>query len=151
MSNAKPRKAFGSRADYRHFLAITTRWMDNDVYGHVNNVVYYSYFDTVVNRYLIESGALDIAASPVIGLVVETGCRYAKPISFPEAVTAALRVARLGASSVRYEIGLFREDDDDAAAEGHFIHVYVDRATLRPAPLPEKLRSALLPLVREEM
>lgn len=151
MSNAEPRKAFGRRADYRHFLAITTRWMDNDVYGHVNNVVYYSYFDTVVNRYLIESGALDIATSPVIGLVVETGCRYAKPLAFPEAVTAALRVARLGVSSVRYEIGLFREDDDDAAAEGHFIHVYVDRATRRPAPLPEKLRGALLPLVREEM
>lgn len=151
MSNAEPRKAFGRRADYRHFLPITTRWMDNDVYGHVNNVVYYSYFDTVVNRYLIESGALDIAASPVIGLVVETGCRYAKPIAFPEAVTAGLRVARLGSSSVRYEIGLFREGDDGAAAEGHFIHVYVDRATRRPTPLPEGLRSALLPLAREEM
>jgi acyl-CoA thioester hydrolase len=150
-SNTEPRKPFGRRADYRHFLAITTRWMDNDVYGHVNNVVYYSYFDTVVNRYLIESGALDIASSPVIGLVVETGCRYAKPLAFPETVTAGLRVARLGASSVRYEVGLFREDDDDAAAEGHFIHVYVDRATRRPAPLPEELRRALLPLVAAEI
>jgi acyl-CoA thioester hydrolase len=151
MSDAEPRKTFGRRADYRHFLAITTRWMDNDVYGHVNNVVYYSYFDTVVNRYLIETGALDFTASPVIGLVVETGCRYAKPLAFPEAVTAGLRVARIGTSSVRYEIGLFRADDDDAAAEGHFIHVYVDRATRRPTSLPDALRGALLPLLAQQM
>jgi acyl-CoA thioester hydrolase len=137
------------RSKYALFVPIQTRWMDNDVYGHVNNVVYYSYFDTVVNRYLIEADALDIANGPVIGLVVETSCRYRAPISFPEAVTAGLRVARLGGSSVRYEIGLFREGEDEAAAEGHFVHVYVDRATRRPTPLPDALRTALTPLVNE--
>ncbi len=147
MSAPNPRAAFGERADYRHFLLIPTRWMDNDVYGHVNNVVYYSYFDTVVNRYLIEAGALDFVHSPVIGLVVETSCRYGKSLTFPDMVTAGLRVARLGTSSVRYEISLFREDDNEAAAEGHFIHVYVDRASRRPVPLPDELRRALAPLV----
>ena len=147
MTGRGSRKAFGGRADYRHFLLIPTRWMDNDVYGHVNNVVYYSYFDTVVNRYLIDADALDFVHSPVIGLVVETSCRYGKSLSFPDAVTAGLRVGRLGTSSVRYEIGLFREDDAEAAAEGHFIHVYVERASRRPVPLPEALRQALLPLV----
>jgi acyl-CoA thioester hydrolase len=141
------KKTFGSRAGYPHFLTITTRWMDNDVYGHVNNVVYYSFFDTVVNRYLIEGGFLDLEASGVVGLVVETGCRYAKPIAFPDAVTAGLRVARLGTTSVRYEVGLFRGGDDDAAAEGHFVHVYVDRASRRPTPLPEALRMLLAPLI----
>lgn len=135
------------RADYRHFLTIPTRWMDNDVYGHVNNVVYYSYFDTVVNRYLIDAGALEIETSPVIGLVVETGCRYFAPITFPDRVDAGLRVARLGNSSVRYEVGLFRNDDPAPAASGHFVHVYVDRATRRPVPLPDPLRAALTPLV----
>lgn len=135
------------RADYRHFLTIPTRWMDNDAYGHVNNVVYYSYFDTVVNKYLIDAGALVIESSPVIGLVVETGCSYFAPITFPERVEAGLRVARLGNSSVRYEIGLFRNDDPMPAACGHFIHVYVDRETRRPASLPEALRAALAPLV----
>src|SRR5262249_39665142 len=119
----------------------------NDIYGHVNNVVYYSYFDTVVNRYLIEGGFLDLETSSVVGLVVETGCRFAKPIAFPDDVTAGLRVAHLGTSSVRYEIALFRGDDDDAAAEGHFVHVYVDRATRRPAPLPDALRSLLTTLL----
>ena len=147
MTDAKTRKAFSRRAEYRHFLLITTRWMDNDIYGHINNVVYYSYFDTVVNRYLIEGGFLDPEASQVVGLVVETACRYAKPISFPENVTAGLRVAHLGTSSVRYEIALFRDDDDDAAAEGHFVHVYVDRDSRRPAPLPDALRSLLAPLL----
>ena len=135
------------RADYRHFLTIPTRWMDNDAYGHVNNVVYYSYFDTVVNKYLIDAGALVIESSPVIGLVVETGCSYFAPITFPERVEAGLRVARLGNSSVRYETGLFRNDDPTPAACGHFIHVYVDRETRRPASLPEALRAALAPLV----
>jgi len=121
--------------------------MDNDVYGHVNNVTYYSYFDTAVNCYLIEASALDIEKSPVIGLVVETSCRYRTPITFPDAVTAGIRVARLGTSSVRYEIGLFREDEDLAAAEGHFIHVYVDRTTRRPVLLPKALKAALAPLV----
>ncbi|HYH17266.1 MAG TPA: thioesterase family protein [Azospirillum sp.] len=135
------------RADYRHFLTIPTRWMDNDAYGHVNNVVYYSYFDTVVNKYLIDAGALVIESSPVIGLVVETACNYFAPITFPERVEAGLRVARLGNSSVRYEIGLFRNDDPTPAACGHFVHVYVDRETRRPASLPEALRAALTPLV----
>ncbi len=136
-----------SRDDYRHFQTIPTRWMDNDVYGHVNNVVYYSYFDTVVNQYLIEQGALDIEESPVVGLVVETQCNYFASITFPDVVHAGLRVARLGSTSVRYEIGLFRNDDPDTAARGHFIHVYVDRETRRPVELPAVLRAALTPLV----
>ena len=136
-----------TRAGYRHFQRIPTRWMDNDVYGHVNNVVYYSYFDTVVNTYLIGKGALDIENSPVIGLVVETGCQYFAPLTYPETVTAALRVAHLGRSSVRYEIALFGEGSDQAAAQGHFVHVYVDRATRRPVELPAPLRAALEPLL----
>ena len=131
------------REDYEHFLAIPTRWMDNDVYGHVNNVVYYSYFDTVVNQYLIAEGGLDIEKSPVIGLVVETLCRYFKPITFPETVEAGLRVAKLGNSSVRYEIAIFRQGDRAPAAAGHFVHVYVDRETRRPVPVPEAMRRAL--------
>jgi acyl-CoA thioester hydrolase len=134
------------RADYPHATQITTRWMDNDAYGHVNNVVYYSYFDTVVNTYLIQRGALDIEASAVIGLVVETGCQYFAPLTYPETVTAALRVAHMGRSSVRYEIALFGEGAETAAAQGHFVHVYVDRSTRRPVSLPEALRSALEPL-----
>lgn len=135
------------RADYRHFQTIPTRWMDNDVYGHVNNVVYYSYFDTVVNQYLIERGALDIERSPVVGLVVETQCNYFASITFPDVVHAGLRVARLGSTSVRYEIGLFRNGDPDTAARGHFVHVYVDRVTRRPVDLPAALRAVLAPLV----
>src|SRR3954470_6419272 len=127
------------RTAYRHFDAITTRWMDNDAYGHVNNVVYYSYFDTVVNAYLIGTGALDIAKSPVIGLVAETHCNFFSALAFPDTVRAGLRVGHLGNSSVRYEIGLFRNDEDIAAAQGHFVHVYVDRATNKPVPLPDKL------------
>ena len=142
MSKQQPHQ----RADYRAFSEITTRWMDNDVYAHVNNVVYYSYFDTVVNQYLLEQGVLDIVASPVVGLVVETQCNYFRPISFPEIVHAGLRVARIGGSSVRYEIGLFRDDDPTAAAQGHFVHVYVERDTNRPVPLSAALRAALAPL-----
>lgn len=142
------RPALVERAAYRHFLSIGTRWMDNDVYGHVNNVVYYSYFDTVVNEYLIRAGALDIDKGETIGLVVETQCNYFAPLTFPERVEAGLRVARLGASSVRYEVGLFRESEATPAAQGHFVHVYVDRATRRPvAALPDALRRALEPLV----
>lgn len=147
MSASNARKAFGRRADYRHFLPIVTRWLDNDLYGHINNTVYYSFFDTIVNRYLIEGGFLDLAGGEVIGLVVETGCRYGKPLAFPETVTAALRVAHIGTSSVRYEVALFRGEEDDAAAEGHFIHVYVERASRRPTPLPEPLRALLTPLL----
>ncbi|MGA7328984.1 MAG: thioesterase family protein [Rhodomicrobium sp.] len=135
------------RSSYPVHRPIQTRWMDNDVYGHVNNVTYYSYFDTAVNGYLIEKGALDIEKSPVIGLVVETACRYSAPVTFPDTLTAGIRVARLGTSSVHYEIGIFRNGEDEAAAEGHFIHVYVGRETRRPVPLPEALRAVLRPLV----
>ena len=131
------------RASYRHVLPIQTRWADNDAYGHVNNIVYYSWFDTVVNQYLIEAGALDIERSPVIGLVVETRCSYFTELAFPQAVDAGLRVARIGSSSVRYEIGLFAAGADAASAQGHFVHVYVDRATRKPTPLPPVLRTAL--------
>ena len=131
------------RSDYKHFLTIETRWMDNDVYGHVNNVVYYSFFDTAVNRYLIDEGVLDIRAGETIGFVVETSCTYEKPIAFPDRVTAGIRVAQIGTSSVRYEIGIFRNDDDESAAHGHFVHVYVDRAAERSRPIPEPMRAAL--------
>lgn len=131
------------RSDYRVFRPIGTRWMDNDVYGHVNNVVYYSWFDTAVNGWLIEQGALDIHAGAVIGLVVETQCNYFAPLAFPQTVHAGLRVAHLGSSSARYEVGLFAEGADRAAACGHFVHVYVDRETRRPVPLPEPLKRTL--------
>jgi acyl-CoA thioester hydrolase len=121
--------------------------MDNDVYRHVNNVVFYSWFDTVVNHYLVVSGALDIAESGVIGLVVETHCQYFSPVAFPDTVHAGLRVTKLGNSSVRYEIGIFRNDERQAAAQGYFVHVYVDRATNRPVRLPDALRQVLAPLV----
>lgn len=134
------------RDDYRWFTPITTRWMDNDVYGHVNNVVYYSYFDTVINAYLIGAGGLDIHQGDAIGLCVESGCRFKKSLAFPEVVDAGLRVAKVGTSSVRYEIGLFRAGDPDEAAEGHFVHVFVDRESRRPTPLPPTLRAALLRL-----
>ena len=137
-----------TRADYGHWLQIPTRWMDNDVYGHVNNVVYYSYFDTVINAYLIEAGKLDIHAGPVIGLCVESQCRYFQPLAFPDLIDAGLRVGRLGSSSVRYEIGLFRAGDEAPAAAGHFVHVFVDRAGRRPTPIPEPLRGALARLAK---
>ena len=132
-----------AREAYRRFTRLTTRWMDNDVYGHINNVVYYSLFDTAVNGYLIDAGALDIHRGEVIGLVVETHCNYFAPVEFPTAIEAGLRVARIGGSSVRYEVGLFAEGQPTTAARGHFIHVYVDRATRRPAPLPDPLKRAL--------
>lgn len=131
------------RDEFRAFRSITTRWADNDAYGHVNNVVYYSWFDTAVNAHLIEQGVLDIERSPVIGLVVETQCQYFAPLAFPQSVEAGLRVARLGASSVRYEVGLFAQGDERTAAHGHFVHVYVDRHTRRPTELPPALRTVL--------
>jgi acyl-CoA thioester hydrolase len=131
------------RDHYRVFRDITTRWMDNDVYGHVNNVVYYSWFDTAVNAHLIEQGALDIERGAVIGLVVETQCNYFSPLAFPQTVQAGVRVARLGRSSVRYEVGLFAPGSPSAAACGHFVHVYVDRETRRPVPLPDILKNTL--------
>jgi acyl-CoA thioester hydrolase len=137
------RQAPHRRSEYRHFLNIQTRWMDNDAYGHVNNVVYYSYFDTVVNEYLIRAGVLDIAQGATIGLVVETQCNFFSELAFPQQVAAGLRVARVGKSSVRYEIGVFADQQDNACAQGHFVHVYVDRATRRPTSLPAPLRAAL--------
>ncbi len=141
------RPAPDARTAYRHVQAISTRWMDNDVYGHVNNVVYYSYFDTVVNHYLIAQGVLDVERGAVIGLVVETQCNYFSPITFPDTVHAGLRVATLGSSSVRYEVGLFRNDEPLASAQGHFVHVYVDRTTRRPVPLPDDFRTTLQALL----
>ena len=134
-----PRAQPEPRSSYRHYSSITSRWADNDAYGHINNVVYYSYFDSVVNRYLIEAEVLDVALSPVIGLVVETHCNYFSPLSFPQTVEAGLRVSHLGSSSVRYEIGLFATDQPATAACGHFVHAYVDRQTRRPARLPARL------------
>jgi acyl-CoA thioester hydrolase len=131
------------RSAYRAFRPITTRWMDNDVYGHVNNVVYYSWFDTAVNAHLIERGVLDIHAGATIGLVVETQCNYFAPLAFPDTIEAGIRVARIGGSSVRYEVGLFGAGQETTAAKGHFVHVYVDRATRRPAPLPDAFRRVL--------
>ena len=131
------------RSDYRRFQAISTRWMDNDVYGHVNNVVYYSWFDTAVNRLLVVNGLLDIHGGKTIGLVAETGCRYFSPTAFPDEIQAGVRVAHLGDSSVRYEIGLFRNNEEDAAAVGYFVHVYVDRETERPVSVDAKMRGFL--------
>ncbi len=142
MSDAA-REAVQDRAAYPYFLSIPTRWMDNDIYGHVNNVVYLSYFDTAVNEHLIRAGGLDIHEGPAIGLVVETSCRFHKPLSFPDVIDAGLRVATLGNSSVRYEIALFRRGDQEPAATGHFVHVWVDRAARRPTPLPARVRTAL--------
>lgn len=133
----------GARADYRHFLSIPTRWMDNDLYGHVNNVVYYSYFDTAINKFLIEHGKLDIHKGDIVGIAAESGCRFFASIAYPETVDAGLRVGHLGRSSVRYEIGLFRAGHDTAAAEGHFVHVFVDRPTQRPTEIPATIRAAL--------
>lgn len=131
------------RADFRWFLPITTRWMDNDPFGHVNNVVYYSWIDTAVNRFLIECGALDIARSTVVGIVAETGCRYLSEISYPDPVTVGIAVVTLGRSSVRYAAGVFRAESDTASAEGHFVHVYCDRATMRPVPIPDAIRAEM--------
>lgn len=132
-----------TRDSYPHFLAIQTRWMDNDVYGHVNNVVYYAYFDTVVNRYLIDAGGLDIHNGRVIGLVVATSCAYFASVAFPDRISAGLRVVHIGTSSVGYQVGLFRNDDPTPSAAGDFTHVYVDRATMRPTPLSGPLRDCL--------
>lgn len=136
-----------TRADYPHFLAIPTRWIDNDVYHHVNNALYYTFFDTVINQYLMVEGGLDFVSGDVIGLAVETFCQFKKPIAFPDVVDAGLRVGKLGNSSVRYEIGLFRQGDAEIAAHGHFVHVFVDSETRRPTPIPDPMRAALQRLV----
>jgi acyl-CoA thioester hydrolase len=135
------------RQDFKAFRSIPTRWNDNDIYGHMNNVVHYLLFDTAVNSWLIDQGVLDIHHGEQVGLIVETGCRYFAEMAFPDVVTAGIRVGRLGTSSVRYEIGLFRNDDDEVAAEGFFIHVYVEKATRKPQPLGAALRAALKTIV----
>lgn len=131
------------RSAFPHFLAIPTRWMDNDAYRHVNNVVYYSFFDTAVNQFLIARGVLDIHADTAVGLVVDTGCSYFRSIAFPDTVHVGVRVAKLGNSSVRYELALYRNDEALPAAAGHFVHVYVERAGNRPVPVPDAVRAVL--------
>ncbi|MDO9194426.1 MAG: thioesterase family protein [Undibacterium sp.] len=131
------------RSDFQYFHAIQTRWMDNDAYGHVNNVIYYSWFDTVVNQFLIVNGALNIAVSQTIGLVIETQCNYLASVSFPDVITAGVCVSKLGNSSVRYEVGIFRNNDNFVSAQGHFVHVYVDRETRKPTPIPAQTRHLL--------
>jgi acyl-CoA thioester hydrolase len=132
-----------TRDNYRHFYAINTRWMDNDYYGHVNNVTYYSYFDTAANRYLIEEGGLDLANTTIIGVVVNSGCTYKSPIAYPQPIEAGLRVDKLGNSSVQYGLAIFSEGEDEANAFGHFVHVFVDRVSNKPVPIPSTIREAL--------
>ena len=148
MTAPKPSKPQAEpRSSYRVFRTISTRWMDNDAYGHVNNVVYYSWFDTVVNAHLIEAGVLDIHNGKTIGLVIETQCNYFASLAFPQTIEAGLRVGHMGNSSVRYEVGLFAQGEALTAARGHFVHVYVDRETRRPVPLPPELQSVLKQLL----
>ncbi|MEM7751361.1 MAG: thioesterase family protein [Pseudomonadota bacterium] len=144
------RKPVPQRNEFGHFHDIPTRWMDNDVYGHVNNVVYYSYFDTLINRYLIDEGGLDFQGGNIIGIAVETTCRFHKSFAYPETVEAGLAIGHLGNSSVRYEIGLFASGEQEARADGHFVHVFVERETNRPVPIPDRMRSALQRLVRSD-
>jgi acyl-CoA thioester hydrolase len=131
------------RERYRYFIGIPTRWMDNDLYGHVNNVTYYSYFDTAANRFLIDEGGLDIHESPVIGVVVESKCSFSSPLAFPVDLEVGVRADHIGGRSVRYGIGIFRKGQDQAAASGYFVHVFVDRKTMQPVPVPQQIRSAL--------
>ena len=135
--------AVPTRDDYPHFSVITTRWMDNDIYGHVNNVLYYSFFDTAIAEYLVREGGFEFDTAEVIALAVESRCRYRRSLAFPEEIHAGLRVAHLGNSSVRYEIGIFAGDNVQASADGHFVHVFVNRETSRPTPVPTHIRSAL--------
>ncbi len=139
----------GNRAAYRWFHAITTRWMDNDIYGHVNNVVYFSYFDTAVSLFEVEHRLIDLQRSPIVCVAAESQCRYHRPIAFPDRITVGLRCARIGTSSVRYELGVFRDGVDSAAAEGHFVHVFVERDSLRPVPIPAHVRAALQSIMVE--
>ena len=141
--SAGERPPLRDRGAYAVWRAVSTRWSDNDAYGHANNVVYYEWFDSAVNAWLIENGLLDISAGDPIGLVVETGCRFAGPLAFPQPVEVGLAVERIGNSSVRYMLGIFAENEPEASAEGHFIHVYVDRAARRPVPLPDEWRRKL--------
>lgn len=136
-------KSVATRGDFKHFCTIKTRWMDNDVYGHVNNAQYYSFFDTAINDYLIAEGGLEIANGATIGLAAETHCRFLNSIRFPETIEVGLRVEKIGNSSVRYELAIFKQTEETAAAVGWFVHVFVDRETRRAAAMPEKLRAAL--------
>ena len=136
-----------SRAEFPHFLALPLRWMDNDIYGHVNNALYYAFFDTAINDYLINQGGLDIVAGTTIAFAVESQCQYLSPLAFPGTVDVGLRVGKLGNSSVRYELGIFEHDEQRAAAVGYFVHVFVDRETQRPVSMPPKIRSALEQLI----
>lgn len=142
----RPEPVTARRGDFRVLRRLPTRWMDNDHYGHVNNVVYYSFFDTAVNGWLMEAAAADVRRLPAIGIVAETSCRFLKELSFPETVWAGLELERLGTSSVTYRLALFREDDDEPAAVGRFVHVYVDRETRAPVPVPEAVRAAVASL-----
>jgi acyl-CoA thioester hydrolase len=145
-----PKSPRDTRADYADFYPLQTRWIDNDIYGHMNNVVHYSLFDTAVNGWLVDKGLLDPLTSPTIGLVVETGCQYFAEMRFPDRITAGLRIVKLGNSSVTYQVGLFRNDEDAASAMGHFTHVYVDRETRRPAPIEAERRAVMSQLLRDQ-
>ncbi len=142
-----PDKPQITRAEYPHFLSIATRWMDNDIYGHVNNALYYGFFDTAINEYLIAEGGLDINAGGVIAFAVESQCQYLRPLAFPGTIDVGLRVGKLGNSSVRYELAIFKQGEAAAAAAGYFVHVFVDRDTQRPVPMPAAIRTALERLV----
>lgn len=142
MSHARP-----TRSQFRHFTSMPSRWGDHDSYGHVNNVVYHSYYESAVSLFLVEQGTLDIASSPVIGLIVENCCTYFSSISFPDRITIGMRIAKLGNASARYELALFRNDEQAASAAGYIVYVYVDRATNQSTTIPEHVRAALLKLV----
>jgi len=135
--------AASTRGCYPRFSVITTRWMDNDIYGHINNVQYYSFFDTAIADYLVAEGGFEFATADVIGFAVESSCRYRRPLAFPQTIHMGLRVAHLGRSSVRYELGVFPDDDIEAAADGYFVHVFVNRETNKPTPIPQRIRTAL--------
>jgi acyl-CoA thioester hydrolase len=147
MSEQPKKPSIGRRDAYRYLTAITTRWSDNDIYGHVNNVAYYSYFDSIANHFLIHQGGLDIHGGNMIGLVVSSGCNYHAALAYPDKLEGAMRVNRLGNSSVEYGLAIFREGEQQAAAEGHFTHVFVDRDTRRPVPIPPNIRTALQTLL----
>lgn len=138
-----PEKPQITRVDYLHFTSLSTRWMDNDVYGHVNNALYYGFFDTAINEYLIAEGGLDIDSGSVIAFAVESQCQYLKPLAFPGVIDVGLRVGKLGNSSVRYELAIFKQGENFAVATGYFVHVFVDRGTQRPVPMPATIRAAL--------
>jgi acyl-CoA thioester hydrolase len=143
-----PQKPQIRRDQYSHFSQLPTRWMDNDIYGHVNNALYYGFFDTAINQYLINEGGLDITAGKVIAMAAESQCQYLKALAFPEVIEVGLRVGKLGNSSVRYELAVFAQAESIAAAAGYFVHVFVDRETRRPVPIPESIRAALSRLIR---